>query len=68
VGNAPCGHLAYRLSTPTYKRFFFKSQMMGSKVNVKGRKIRDYAWVAKDELAEYFDPAEFEYMKKMLID
>jgi large subunit ribosomal protein L46 len=68
VGNAPCGHLAYRLSTPPYKRFFFKSQMMGSKVNVKGQKIRDYAWVAKDELAEYFDPAEFEYMKKMLID
>jgi hypothetical protein len=42
--------------------------MMGSKLNVKGQKIRDYAWVAKDELAEYFDPAEFEYMKKMLID
>jgi hypothetical protein len=42
--------------------------MMGSNVNVKGRKIQDYAWVAKDELAEYFDPAEFEYMKKMLID
>lgn len=68
VGNAPCGHLHYRLSEPNYKRFFFKSQLIAGKVHVKGKKIKDYAWVSKEELPEYLDPSDLEYMKKMLID
>ncbi|KAG0628943.1 hypothetical protein M758_1G064800 [Ceratodon purpureus] len=68
VGNAPCGHLHYRLSEPNYKRFFFKSQLITGKVQVKGKKIKDYAWVSKEELPEYLDPSDLEYMKKMLID
>lgn len=68
VGNAPCGHLTYRLSEPSYKRFFFKSQLIAGKVHVKGKKIKDFAWVSKEELPEYLDPSDLEYMNKMLID
>lgn len=50
------------------QRFFFKSQLIAGKVQVKGKKIKDYAWVSKEELPEYLDPSEMEYMKKMLID
>jgi len=68
VGNAPSGHISYRLSDPNYKRFFFKSQLIAGKVQVKGKKIKDYAWVSKAELSEYLDPSETEYMKKLLMD
>lgn len=35
---------------------------------MKGKKIKDYAWVSKAELSEYLDPSETEYMKKLLMD
>lgn len=68
VGNAPMGHLSYKLCEPNYKRFFFKTQLIAGQVLVKGKKIKDYAWVAKDELSEYLDSSDLEYMKKMLLD
>lgn len=48
--------------------FFFKLQFIVGKVQVKGKKIKDYVWVFKEEFLEYFDLSEMEYMKKMLID
>lgn len=50
------------------QRFFFKSQLIAGKVHVKGKKIKDFAWVSKEELPEYLDPSDLEYMNKMLID
>ncbi|KAI5063624.1 hypothetical protein GOP47_0022171 [Adiantum capillus-veneris] len=73
VGNAPCGHFIETLSdlktkTPvTYKRFFFRSQLLGN-VRYKAWNYKDYAWVTKEELLEYFEVDLSAYMKQMLVD
>ncbi|KAL4563781.1 hypothetical protein LXL04_027827 [Taraxacum kok-saghyz] len=69
VGNAPMGHIAMppgekNKDTPSFKRFFFKSQVIATnKVDIKSK---DFVWVTKDELLEYF-PKHSEYLTKMII-
>ncbi|KAK4785352.1 hypothetical protein SAY86_002041 [Trapa natans] len=70
VGNAPMGHLVIQPKenakeiSPS-KRFFFKSQVIATnKFNIS--KCKDYVWVTKDELLEYF-PEQAEYLNKMII-
>ncbi|KAJ7533871.1 hypothetical protein O6H91_13G068500 [Diphasiastrum complanatum] len=63
VGNAPCGHLAF----PSLKRFFFRSQIIGKRDKFGHPKYRDYAWVSKDELSEYFEPGQMDFFKRLLI-
>ncbi|KAL3696896.1 hypothetical protein R1sor_010972 [Riccia sorocarpa] len=63
VGNAPCGYLP----VDSFKKFFFKSQLLVNELPLDDvRKYKDYAWISKDEIPEYFEPAEAEYLKKML--
>ncbi|XP_071932683.1 uncharacterized protein [Coffea arabica] len=70
VGNAPMGHIVAQPSDsnqdlPSFKRFFFKSQVIATnKFNI-GR-CDDFVWVTKDELLEYF-PEQSDYLKKMII-
>eukprot|EP00271_Cylindrocystis_brebissonii_P014757 TRINITY_DN36282_c0_g1_i1.p1 TRINITY_DN36282_c0_g1~~TRINITY_DN36282_c0_g1_i1.p1 ORF type:complete len:269 (-),score=48.12 TRINITY_DN36282_c0_g1_i1:182-988(-) len=50
VGNAPCGHWQMR-ENPLVKRFFFRSQIIGSNFSIRpGGQLRDFAWVTKEEL------------------
>ncbi|KAL4563769.1 hypothetical protein LXL04_027814 [Taraxacum kok-saghyz] len=69
VGNAPMGHIAMpptdkKKDTPSFKRFIFKSQVIATnKVDIKSK---DFVWVTKDELLEYF-PEHSEYLTKMII-
>lgn len=65
VGNAPMGHIAMpNKDTPSFTRFFFKSQVIATnKLNIK---CKDFVWVTKDELLEYF-PEHNEYLTKMII-
>lgn len=70
VGNAPFAHMTIEPTeispeSPYFKRFFFKSQVIGvTKLNVG--KCEDYVWVTKDELMEYF-PDQAEFLNKMII-
>ncbi|KAH6768110.1 decoy [Perilla frutescens var. frutescens] len=70
VGNAPMGHTGTQQSEidkadTSLKRFFFKSQVIGTyKLDIG--KCRDHVWVTKDELLEYF-PEHAEYLNKMII-
>ncbi|KAK9669438.1 hypothetical protein RND81_13G130100 [Saponaria officinalis] len=67
VGNAPMGHMVASEKTESnpLKRFFFKSQVIGSnKLDISG--CDDFVWVTKDELLEYF-PEEAEYLNQMII-
>ncbi|XP_051222886.1 uncharacterized protein [Lolium perenne] len=57
VGNAPMAHMVDEqtedASVSSFKRFFFKSQVIGTtKLDI--RKCEDHVWVTKDELLEYF--------------
>lgn len=48
-----------------FQRFFFKSQVIATnKFNIS--KCKDFVWVTKDELLEYF-PEQAEYLNKMII-
>jgi large subunit ribosomal protein L46 len=47
------------------QRFFFKSQVAGTTKYHIG-KCKDYAWVTKDELLEYF-PENKDFFNKMII-
>ncbi|KAM0903073.1 hypothetical protein ACQ4PT_018879 [Festuca glaucescens] len=57
VGNAPMAHMVAEEtedpSVSSFKRFFFKSQVIGTtKLDIG--KCEDHVWVTKDELLEYF--------------
>ncbi|KAL5572951.1 hypothetical protein UlMin_022548 [Ulmus minor] len=70
VGNAPMGHMVVqptedRPASPSFKRFFFKSQVIATnKFNIGT--CEDFVWVTKDEILEYF-PEQAEFFKKMII-
>ncbi|EER97653.1 hypothetical protein BDA96_02G418100 [Sorghum bicolor] len=68
VGNAPMAHMDVEQtdsSVSSFKRFFFKSQVVGTtKYHIE--KCKDYAWVTKDELLEHF-PEHKSFLNKMII-
>ncbi|XP_020273854.1 39S ribosomal protein L46, mitochondrial-like [Asparagus officinalis] len=70
VGNAPMAHVTVGPTedspdTPSFKQFFFKSQVIGtSKLSIG--KCEDYVWVTKDELMEYF-PEKASFFNQMII-
>ncbi|KAE7999437.1 hypothetical protein FH972_003870 [Carpinus fangiana] len=70
VGNAPMGHMVIQPKEnesdfPSFKRFFFKSQVIATNKLEIG-KCEDFVWVTKDELLEYF-PEQADYLSKMII-
>ncbi|CAN6223180.1 unnamed protein product [Urochloa humidicola] len=68
VGNAPMAHMVVEQpdsNVSSFKRFFFKSQVVGTTKYHIG-KCKDYAWVTKDELLEYF-PENKDFFNKMII-
>uniref|UniRef100_A0ACD5VE11 Uncharacterized protein n=1 Tax=Avena sativa TaxID=4498 RepID=A0ACD5VE11_AVESA len=63
VGNAPMAHMVAEQTA--LKRFFFKSQVIGTtKLDIG--KCEDHVWVTKDELLEYF-PEHKALFDKMII-
>ncbi|KAM3690945.1 hypothetical protein ACB098_09G161700 [Castanea mollissima] len=70
VGNAPMGHMVIQPTesesdSPSFKRFFFKSQVIATN-KFKIGKCEDFVWVTKDEILEYF-PEQAEFLNKMII-
>ncbi|XP_020090793.1 39S ribosomal protein L46, mitochondrial [Ananas comosus] len=70
VGNAPMAHMVVepKEGSPdslSFKRFFFKSQVIGTNKLHIG-KCKDYEWVTKDELLECF-PEHASLFDKMII-
>lgn len=69
VGNAPMAHMVTEQkedsSVSPFKRFFFKSQVIGT-THFDIRRCEDHAWVTKAELLEYF-PEHKDLLNKMII-
>ncbi|EFJ13025.1 hypothetical protein SELMODRAFT_424892 [Selaginella moellendorffii] len=59
AGKAPSGHL----DCPEFQRFYYRSHFVASKEVAASK---DYAWVSRDELGEYFDETQLELLKRML--
>ncbi|CAL9047459.1 uncharacterized protein LOC135620044 [Musa acuminata AAA Group] len=67
VGNAPMAQMVVepKEDFALFKRFFFKSQVIGtSKLQIGD--CKDFVWVTKDELMEYF-PEQASFFNKMII-
>lgn len=63
VGNAPCGHLHLQDT----KKFFFRAQILGGKLKLADRRLRDYAWVTKEEALQFLDPSHTQFFQDLLI-
>lgn len=50
------------------KVFFYRSQLISGNVKLETRLYKDYAWIARDELNEYFDSETAEYLNNILLD
>jgi hypothetical protein len=74
VGNAPVGHYMYaypesvQATRKNYgaKLFFYRAQLMAGTIKLETKLYTDYAWIARDEVGEYFDAETAEYLTALL--
>lgn len=74
ISNCPIGHYAYpyneelqeQRDTFGAKVFFYRAQLYDGTVKLETKLYTDYAWIARDEVGEYFDPDTADYMKHLL--
>lgn len=48
--------------------FFYKASYLNGPVRLKKDELVDYAWVTKEEMAEYFEKDFYESIKDALLD
>ena len=73
VGHAPVAHHTYAYPEQQQQQvgcniFFMKSHYLGGDVAVDGKEVVEHAWLTKEELPAYLDPAYFEAVKDALAD
>ena len=76
ISNAPVGHYMYpypadmKTNRKQYgaKVFYYRCQLISGAVKLETRLYKDYAWIARDELNEYFDSETAEYLNHILLD
>lgn len=74
ISNAPAGHFQYKYPDAVLaqrkefgaKVFYYRTQLLAGNIKLETRLYTDYAWVARDELHEYFDAETAEYVKNIL--
>lgn len=76
ISNSPQGHYVYKYPAELQQKrdsfgakvFFYRAQLIAGNVKLETKLYTDYAWIARDEVEEYFDPETAEYMKYLLPD
>lgn len=74
ISNAPIGHYCYEYSAEEQaqrkefgaKVFFYRCQIIGGNVRLETRLYKDFAWIGRDEVEEYF-PSEMCHLLKSII-
>lgn len=74
ISNAPIGYYCYEYPEEIQKArnqygakvFFYRAQLIAGSIKLETKLYKDYAWVTKDELAEYFDEDMTEYLQAIL--
>jgi large subunit ribosomal protein L46 len=77
VGNSPVGHYQYEYSGPVKEKrqqfgakvFFTRAQYLGGclqPIKVSKKLYKDFAWIARDELTDYFDAETAKYLHALL--
>lgn len=75
ISNAPAGHFQYAYPEALQaqrkefgaKVFYYRTQLIAGNIKLETKLYTDYAWVAADELHEYFDAESAEYLKNILV-
>ena len=81
VGNIPIGHQVHSYSQSTVntyngkvvrgeKIFFMKARILAGQANLKDNHfgLKDYQWLAKEEIQKAFDPRNWNAAKNMLFE
>jgi len=74
LGNAPIGHYCYEYPSAMQQQrgnagakvFFYRAQLYTGTVKLNTKLYKDYAWIARDEVYEYFDKDTAEYLHYIL--
>ena len=48
--------------------FFYRAQLIAGSVKLETRLYKDYAWISRHEVNEYFDDTTANYLRALLID
>lgn len=76
ISNSPSGHYCYEYPPEMQQKrgnfgakvFFYRAQLIAGDVKLETRLYTDYAWIARDEVGEYFDADTAEYVHHLLAD
>ena len=63
ISNAPIGHYCYAYPEAVQKQrkqygakvFYYRNQLVGGNIKIETKLYKDYAWVTREEMAEYLD-------------
>lgn len=74
VGNAPVGHYQYQYPAAVQEKrknfgaqlFFYRAQYLAGNIKLNTKLYKDYAWIARDEVHEYFDKDTADYLSHLL--
>lgn len=74
VGNAPVGHYQYEYPAAVQQKrknfgaqlFFYRAQYLAGNLKLNTKLYKDYAWIARDEVHEYFDKDTADYLSHLL--
>jgi len=77
IGNAPMGYISYPIPKdlqPKFdnahktKLFFYKARYLRGPIRLNAEELEDHLWVTKQEMKEYFDPALYNYVSKIIME
>jgi large subunit ribosomal protein L46 len=74
VSNVPSGHYCYGYPKEVQaarkqfgaKVYFYRAQYLSGSIKLETKLYKDYAWIARSELGEYFDKDTAAYLSEML--
>ena len=76
ISNSPIGHYCYEYPDALKaqrkqfgcKVYFYRAQLLGEEFKLETRLYTDYAWIAREEVDQYFNKETADFMKYLLCD
>ena len=74
ISNAPIGHYCYAYPEAMQRQrgqygakvFFYRNQLIAGNIKLETKLYKDYCWITRDEVGEYFDSTTAKYMAALL--
>ena len=74
ISNAPIGHTCYAYPANIQKQrsqygakvFFYRCQLIAGSIKLETKLYKDFAWITRDEVSEYFNEETAKYLKALL--